>query len=504
VRVACLDLPALPLQLVWRAEPALRAQAVVVIDDDRPQGQVLWACERARGAGVLPGQRYAHALSLHRALRARVVPPEKIEAAIVELRTALHAVSPRVEPGEPGTFWLDGTGLERIYPDDRGRGLRGQAWGMAIQQTIVAVGLSGAVVVGFSRFATYAIARATRTGVTVLRSDADERAAASAVPLSRLDVDAKLRDSLARLGVTTLGQMVRLPGGGILERFGRAAHRLYQLAAGERWDPLVPMAPPEAPDEQVVLDDDEHDVERLVFVLKAAIDRLLERLAARGRALTALHVELTLRRAVGHTELRADCIKPAAPTLDTRALVRLVHLRLGGMPPSAPVHAARVWADDVAATREQLALFAAKPRRDLRAGNEALARVRAELGDDAVVRAVLREGHLPEASFGWERVSQMVPASPVPTRVRPLVRRVFGRPQLLPPQARQVRDDGWLLSGLEHGAVVRILGPYVISGGWWQHELHREYHFAELRRGDCLWVYYDRNRRRWFCQGAVE
>ena len=85
------------------------------------------------------------------------------------------------------------------------------------------------------------------------------------------------------------------------------------------------------------------------------------------------------------------------------------------------------------------------------------------------------------------------------------MRRLHTKPQMLPPQARQVRDDGWLLSGLEHGAVVRIVGPYVVSGGWWQqHELHREYHFAELRRGDCLWVYYDRNRRRWFCHGAVE
>lgn len=522
MKIACLDLPALPLQLVWRAEPALRTQAVVVIDEDRPQGSVLWACERARAAGVLPGQRYAHALSLHRALRARVVPPEQIEAAITELRTALHALSPRVEPSEdPGTFWLDGEGLERIFSDSsessrlhgrpdgssessRRPPLRGQAWGMAIQRAIAKLGFTGAVVVGFSRFATYAIARATRTGVTVLRSDADERTAASAVPLARLDVDPKLRDSLARLGVTTLGQMVRLPGGGILERFGRDAHRLYQLAAGERWDPLVPMAPPEAPDERVVLDDDEHDVERLVFFLKGAIDRLLDRLAARGRALTALHVELTLRHAVGNTELRADCIKPAAPTLDRRALLRLVHLRLTGMPPDAPVNAARVWAEDVAATREQLAMFASRPRRDLRAANEALARVRAELGDDAVVRAVLRDGHLPEASFGWERLAHVHEAAPTPRLVRPLVRRLYAKPQLLPPQARQVRDDGWLLSGLEHGAVVRILGPYIISGGWWQHELHREYHFAELRRGDCLWVFYDRNRRRWFCQGAVE
>lgn len=507
-RVACLDLPALPLQLVWRAEPAWRAHPVVVIDDDRPSGQVLWACERARGAGVLAGQRYAHALSLCAGLRARMVPPEQIEAAIVELRTALHALSPRVEVGEPGTFWLDGDGLDRIFID--GSAPRGTAWGMEIGRAIAARGLHGAIVVGFTRFATYAIARATRHGVTVLRSDADERTAASAVPLARLDIDPRLREALSRLGVTSVGQMVRLPGGGILERFGKEAHRLYQLAAGERWDPLVPLAPPEAPDERVLLDDEDDDVERLMFVIKAPIDRLLDRLAARGRALTALHVELSLKYAVGRIELRADCIKPAAATLDARALLRLVHLRLSGMPPAAPVNALRVWADDVLATREQLALFASRPRRDLRAADEALAKLRAELGDDAVVRAVLREGHLPEASYGWERLVHVVAAKPTDKLIRPLIRRILARAQPLPPQPRQVRDDGWLMSGLEHGAVVRIFGPYVVSGGWWTQGAsatggtHREYHFAELRRGDCLWVYFDRNRRRWFSQGAVE
>ena len=206
MNVACLDLPALPLQLVWRAEPDLRSQAVVVIDEDRPQGLVLWACERARRAGVLPGQRYAHALSLHRALRARVVPPEKIAGAIAELRAALHEFSPRVDPGgwaepsrlhlgpsaEPGTFWLDGDGLDRIFGG-------AAPWAMAIQRGITIAGFTGAVVVGFSRFATYAIARATKTGITVLATDADERTAASAVPLARLDIDPKLRDALARL-----------------------------------------------------------------------------------------------------------------------------------------------------------------------------------------------------------------------------------------------------------------------------------------------------------------
>jgi len=509
MRVACLDLPAFPLQLVWRQHPEWRAQAVVVIEQDRPHGAVLWACERARASGVQIGQRYSHALALCSELRARVVPAAQIAEATTELRTVLKQFSPGVEPGEPGSFWLDGEGLDRVFPDEpdggpAGTSPRGLAWGNAIARTLAALGYRGAIVVGFSRFATYAIARASR-GVTVSRSDAEERTMASAVPLARLDLDPKLREALARLGVTRVGALVRLPAGGILERFGRDAHRLYQLAAGEGWDPLVPVAPPEAPDERVLLDDDEDSIESLVFVSKAPIDRLLERLAARGQALTALHLELSLKHAVGQVSLRADCIKPAQPTLDSRVLLRLVHLRLTGMPPVAPVNAVRVWAEHVAATREQLALFAHKPRRDLRAADEAIARLRAELGDRAIVRAELRDSHIPEASFGWQPLVHLAPAAPrASSPLAPLIRRVFAGPQQIASRAPSTRDDGWLLSGLEHGAVVRIQGPYFLTAGWWSEPLHREYHFAELKQGETMWVYYDRTRRHWYWQGGVE
>src|ERR1041384_783967 len=96
MRAACLDLPGFPLQLVWRREPAWRTQPVVVVESDRPQGEVLWACERARASGVLAGQRYAVALSLCSGLRARVVPGEQIAEAITVLRAALHRFSPGV------------------------------------------------------------------------------------------------------------------------------------------------------------------------------------------------------------------------------------------------------------------------------------------------------------------------------------------------------------------------------------------------------------------------
>lgn len=527
MRVACVDLPALPLQLLWQREPAWRAEPTVVVDEDRPQGVVRWACERARALGVLPGQRYAHALALAGGLRAGVVPPEAIAAAIDRLARRFHTCTPEVTRGDEldlGTFWLGGAGLGAIYPS-------ASAWGRAVAAELTAEGLRGVVVVGFSRFATCALARALGHGlvdggagdagpgaglVRVFACDADEKAAVCAVPLDRVGVEPRLRDELARLGVTTLGQMVRLPAGGVLERFGAAAHRLYRLATGEGWDPLAPEPPPEAIDERVFLDDAERDAERLVFATKAALDRLLARLAARRRALVALSLELNLQRAVGHHERRVDCIKPAAPTLDARALLGLVRLRLEHQPPAAGVVAIRVWAGDVAATREQLALFAERPRRDRRAGEAALARLRAELGDDAVVRPILCDGHLPEAQFGWARVDRLT--VPRPRRDQPvvLVRRLLVRPRLLPPQSPRVRDDGWVLAGLEHGTVTHIVGPYVVSGGWWAGGagagaagddaaagVHREYHFAEIRRGDSLWLFHDPGPRRWFLHGAI-
>ncbi|HTJ46648.1 MAG TPA: hypothetical protein VL463_31295 [Kofleriaceae bacterium] len=502
--IACADLPSFPLQIVWREEPALRELPLVIVDEDRPQGVILWACERARASKILPGMRYAHALSLVSSLRARVLAQERIDAAVAEIAAKLRAFSPDVEPAlTPGTFWLDGAGLERVWTGDGGGG-----WAAAISGAITAGGYQGTVVVGFTRFGTYALAKAARQRIAVLASDEDERATARAVPLARLDIDPKLRDALARLAVKTVGELVRLPGGGVLERFGSEAYRLYQLAAGERWDPLVPEPPPDAPDERTLLDDPERDVERLVFAVKSALDRLLARLAVKRRALTVLHLELTVQHGVRANAVVAEriahAIRPAQATLDARALLRLVHLRLEGAPPPVGVIAVRVWADDIAATREQLSLFASRPRRDLRAADEAIARLRAELGDDAVVKAVVRDAHLPEARFGWERLEHVI-AARVRDREPSLVRKIYTKPVLVAQQSPSLRDDGWLLGSLAHGAVVRMHGPYVVSGGWWAGgEVQREYHFAETRRGECLWVYFDRSRRKWFQQGVVD
>lgn len=498
MRIACLDLPALPLQLAWRAMPAWRALPVVVIERDKPHAEVLWACEKARAKGVLPGHRFRHALSLCEGLRARVVPEAQIAEACGELRGVLATLSPSVEADGTGTFWLDGTGLARLYDDRVAR------WGAAIARAVDALGYRGAVVLGFSRFATYAIARVSR-GVVTLTNDAEERARATAVPLARIDIEPRVRDELARLAITRVGEFARLPGGGILERFGPRAHRLYQLAARERWDPVAAAAPPETPDERVLLDEEDDNVDRLLFVCRPPVTRLVARLAARHHAIVGMHVELTLKHGVGKVSLRVDCIKPASATLDAALLLRLLHLRLSGVPPEAPVNAVRVWADEVPANHEQIALFSkqTRPRRDLSACEQALAQLRAELGNEAVVCAELLDSHIPEASYAWRPLGKLRVARPQPRAIPSLIRRIFTVARMVASRKPRSHEDGWLLSGIEQGAVTRIRGPYTLTNGWWGEPLHRDYHYARLARGGPVWMYFDKLRNRWFWQGRV-
>ncbi|MFQ5830521.1 MAG: DNA polymerase Y family protein [Candidatus Methylomirabilia bacterium] len=493
VRLACASVPAFPLQLLLRRHPEWRGQPVAVVAEDKPQGLILWVDEKARRAGVLSGLRYAAGLSLTPHLRAGVVSLAEIEAEIAALTKRLGRFTPDVEPSleEPGVFWLSGAGLGRLHPSR-------EQWARAIRSDLLDAGFRATVVAGFTRFGTLAVARARR-GTVVFEDPAHERAAAGEVPLDRLELDSRLRDALDRLGIRSVAALLRLPAGGLLERFGFEAYRLHRMAAGELWMPLQPRVDEEPIRERLVLDAPEIEATRLLFFAKGLLHPLLAALATRGEAVA----ELTLHFALDDKERRTEPIRPAAPTLDAKQVLDLVRLRLEAAELSAGVVEIELTARGSPVEPKQLRFFAEQPRRDLDAANQALARLRAEFGDEAVVRAKLTGGHLPEASFAWEPLDQVAPPRPREVTLRTLVRRVLAKPVPLPSHARQLADEEWLTLEARHGPVKRLLGPYIVSGSWWMREVHREYHFAEIQPGDLLWVYYDRHARRWFLHGQV-
>ncbi len=493
-RTACVDLPAFPLQLLLEQHPDWREQPVAVVDSDRPQGLIQWVNEKARASRILPGMRYAAGLSLNRDLRAAEVPREIIERGVARLSRRLRDFTPHVEPSsdEPGVFWLDATGLERLYESLR-------AWGSSVRQALTGLGFNATVVVGFGRFGSYGLARQKR-GVIVMRLPSEEQAALRRVPLDRLGIEPKSRDALARLGVETVGRLLELPAEGIRKRYGVATHRIHRLASGELNVPLQPEKPRPPVLQRKILDYHETDAQRLMVLAESMLQPMLDELAKRGAAVSEIRVGFRFEQRGDHIE----SIRPAAPTLDDRQLLELMRLRLSAVRrlPDA-VTELLLLAREAPADRRQLEMFAERTRRDLDAANRALARVRAELGDDSVVRPRLRDGHLPEGSFYWEKLNRLEKSRPREVLLSRLIRRIHARPIALPPRPRH-EPDGWLLYGLEQGPVVKVHGPYVVSGGWWVRPVHREYHFAETRKGELLWVFYDRPRRRWYLQGRVE
>jgi protein ImuB len=493
-RVACLHVPALPLQLLRRRHPDWAGQPAVVVEADTPLGRVLWVNEAAHREGILRGMRYAEALSLARGLRAGVVSPLDVERGLDELVGAIRRFSPHIEKAEgaPGVFWLDVAGLRSVFASL-------EVLGRELLEAVRARGFRASVVIGFRRFSTRALA-AEHPGLT-LYDDADaEMEAAWQVPLSRIGIDPELRDALARLGITAVGQIRKLPERGLRERFGVEAARLWRAVMGEDGLPrpsveeTVPvsafrelMAPVAA-------------TSALLFTIKQMLPGLLRQLSDQAEALVALHLVMTL----DHAPTCHATVRPADPTLDEVQLLELVQLKLDALSLAAGVEELRVTAEGTRTAWEQTGLFTKQPRRDLAAANRALARVRAELGEAMVMQARLRDGHLPEARFCWEPMGKLSAARPRLDGGEVAVRRLLWRPRPLRSPERHMRNDGWLPGTLSQGPVVRMAGPYVVSGGWWNQEVHRDYHFIETQSGEVLWAFYDRPRRRWFLQGTLE
>jgi protein ImuB len=494
-RLACVDLPEFPLQLLLAKHPEWKKLPSAVVAHDKPQGEIQLASPEARAAGVLPGMRYAQGLSLAVGLRAAEVPAGEVEAAIQVLANLLRRFSPDVEASkeEPGVFWLNAAGLLSIFQSF-------DHWAETIHSTLAAGGWRASVAVGFRRFAVYVIAKG-HEDILVLPDANAEEAAFYEVPLSAMALHPPLRDTLLKLGILTMGEFVRLPPAAVRRRFGSEAACFHALARGETFDPFAPEFPAEIAACTIMPENPESNSVCILSAIQEHLEPLLAKLAARNEALRELEVSFLLER---HGE-RTDFIRPAEKTLDESLIMDLLRLKLEGFPLPAPAKEITLIAHGTPAAQHQIRLFLKAPKRDMAAANRALARIRSELGEHTVVRARLQEGHLPETRFTWEQLTCLPKANPAPVRTAAMVRRLYSRPAFMASRPRQ--ESRPALDRI-FGAVNHSWGPYVISGQWWHssdgHAIHRCYYFLETAGGSTLWVYYDSRLKQWFLHGQVE
>lgn len=455
-RPACVDVPALPLQLLLRRQPEWRERPAAVTSGDSAgsssgsgaRAPIVWVNRQAVRQGVRPGMTPATAAAVCPDLRLGRVLPAEIEAAISELAERLYRWSPVVESaaalrpslagfGAAGSFWLRASGLSTLFgpiPD----------WVESVRNDLAALGFRSSVAVGFSRFGAFAAARA-RFGAQIFEDPTEEREAAGQAPLVRFGLSDRTLSGLEQLGIRRLRDLLRLSGRGLGDRYGEEARQLHRLASGEIEVLASCVFRPDPPlERRALFDPPETESERLLFSVKRLLDEILDELRREGLAILDLSYEM--RRENGRTT--AASVLPTAPSLDGLRLLSLLRLRLEadslaekqtreatGESSGVTAFVLRARAGlAVSEPQELLAFGGANPgdrgnalRRDRKQAAEALASVRAEFGEGSLVRIESREAHLPRARFRCEPISPAAalfappasrPASPAAATVR--------------------------------------------------------------------------------------
>jgi protein ImuB len=252
-------------------------------------------------------------------------------------------------------------------------------------------------------------------------------------------------------------------------------------------------------------------MEPVLFLVRAALDRLVTDLVARGRAVAAVAITLTLDDARGalpnapaHTVTREA--RTARPLARLLPLFERCRALLDSWTLDAPVIAVRVAIAATAPLSGEQGDLLTTSWRDLGAADAALERLRAELGTGVVVRAQAQDTHRPERAGIWEELTS--DGRTVGLSDRQTVRPVSSAHRSLdPPEKVDVICDGETPRSVmwrgQRTAVTRATGPERLSGDWWDDGYRRDYWRCESVAGEAV-VYLDRADDSWRLQAWID
>jgi protein ImuB len=242
-------------------------------------------------------------------------------------------------------------------------------------------------------------------GITIVPPGSDTTYLATA-PVGLIPMDEPMAEALSALGIRTAGALAALPSDDVEQRWGHTGLTAWRLARGEdrRRPGLATTEYPRTVSADLV--PSVELMEPVLFLVRAALDRLLAGLVADGRAAATLAITLTLDDARGATT--------AAPAHTITREVRLAHpmarlvplfescrALLDRWPLPAPVCGVTVAIVATAPLVGEQGDLLDPSWHDPAAADAAFARLRAELGADAIVVPVVADEHRPERSGAW-------------------------------------------------------------------------------------------------------
>ncbi|MFC4258784.1 Y-family DNA polymerase [Marinobacter lacisalsi] len=435
--------------------------------------QVLQACPRARQLGVLPGTALKTALNLAPEL-AMIHADDTRQAGILEQQAHwLYRYMDRITLYPPDGLLAEASSVQRLYG-----GL--EPLQRQLQHALEERQLNATITTGTTPLAARLLARAGIHCCTGEHSHMHSQLEALTLPHAGFD-DRTLQ-RLTRLGLTTLGQVFRLPATELARRLTPETLAYVQRVQGQRPDPQAVWRPPHYFLQRADFGLPVEKTQGLLFALQRMLSELESDLQWRQQDTDSLLLVLHHYRREP-TRLR---VRTTGPEHRADAFINLLRIRLEQHPLQAPVETLELKVTRFLERRTASHTDLLGETSDQgEAWHTLVSRLQARLGESALRHLAPAADHRPERAWSARSLTAGLPRHPGGASRLPL------RPLwLLPhPTPLETTPEEW------------FSGPERISGGWWDGaRVLRDYYIARLPSGQLAWIYRD-SQQSWFVHG---
>lgn len=463
--------PHLPLEVFSRGQA--QAQPLAVTQQQSGRDLVNRCNEQAASFGIRPGISLASALALCGGLQVRARDASLEQQALHELALWAYQFSSRMvfEPlalilEVGGSLRLFGGKLSLLNQVQQGLDGLGYQVQMALAPTPAASGL---------------LARLGR-GDQVERLD-ELAELLRPVPIRALTRDQSARALLEGIGMSCIGDCLRLPRAELSRRLGPELMLKLDRLLGRQPDPRPAWQPPEIFRQNLALMAEVEHTQALAFPAQRLLTALHGFLRGRGAAAQTLDWRFQ------HRDLAPTCLTQGllAPSQDAAHLLALLRERLERLELPAPVQEisleVRHWQE---AKAGQEALFSDQ---ESAVDTDFLERLRAKLGEQSVRGLAVQADFRPEKAWRYRDLAEL------DARALTLPAAFSQQPLWLLEQPQPLRERSIHLQG----AALRL------ENGWWDGEdQRRDYYLAHDNSGQRLWVFQDLRSGGWYVHGLFD
>jgi len=473
--------PHLGIEIFERCHSEAAAPPAVLAED----GRVRLVNAPARAAGIVPGSTLATAHGVAPGLRHFERDGIAEQRRLYCLAESGYRFTSHVSVCPPDGLVLDIAGSLDLFGGTA-------AVAADLAERFARMGHAASVALAHTPAAAMTLARA-RALAGAMRSSAGESSDRAEIlralhdaPVACAEIEKRDVERLADMGVSRIGQLLRLPRDELGTRFGRALVDYLARLVGDIPDPTIPVAPRERFSSSLNLIEAVSSKQALLFPMRRLAAELAVWLEARQLGALGLIWKLhPLHGPSRHIETRF-----ARARTDFRGILAIARLQLDQANLPDEIMGIDLLGDTLAPlSRDTHALIAGGDDAvEAGARMELIDRIAARLGDSVLHSVALADDHRPERAWLTRR----------PGSSQALTKRQVTVPDVMedgPETGRQTARclrPLWLFDPPARVAIegFRLLaGPERIECGWWDDRIARDYFVAVRTDGARCWLY---------------